>query len=726
MATGLFTLKQQLQGLIQKAWTSVQVPTTTYAGSFNGSSQDLTVANNSAFLFGTGDFTVECFFNPASITGAAANQGLVGMWGTGSQTSWLLYYSGGTFIWYTSSTGSAQTATLTVNKAITVGTWYHVALVRYSGTTTIYINGTSAGSTSTVVNLYAATCALSIAITPAGGTPDYVNGSLSNLRIVKGVAVYTSNFAVPTSPLTNLTSTSLLTLQNATIVDNSSNAFTITNVGSVTTSANTTIFVNPSIATPAVEYLVVAGGGGGGVTNGGGGGAGGLLQGLVPVTTGSAITVTIGAGGAAIAAGTTSAGNQGFASVFGSITAGSGGKGGINGGATDTSGGSAGGAGGFGTITGGATAGQGNSGGTTGWSSAGGGGAGTVGLNAPNSNANGGNGGAGIASSINGTVTTYAGGGGGGSYRLTGGTGGVGGGGAGGTFSGSGGVSGTANTGGGGGGGSDTGSGAGSGAGGSGIVIISYPDIYSAPTFGGANSPTASTSGSGSMYLNGSSYLQYGGQSAFAFGTSAFTVEFWVYTFTVSVQTNLYDSRPASTNGYYPAIYIASDASLNFYVNNSNVIASSVSALTANTWYHIAVSKSGSSTKMFLNGTQVGSTYSDTNTYLNGANAPTVGCQGVTRGLYPLNGYISNLRVINGTGVYTSNFTPLTTPLTPVTNTQLLLGTVSPNQYLDSSTNAYTPTIVGTPTWNQASPFATGLGYKNRVYTWTGSGTVTF
>jgi hypothetical protein len=33
---------------------------------------------------------------------------------------------------------------------------------------------------------------------------------------------------------------------------------------------------------------------------------------------------------------------------------------------------------------------------------------------------------------------------------------------------------------------------------------------------------------------------------------------------------------------------------------------------------------------------------------------------------------------------------------------------------------------VASPTWNQASPFATGLGYKNRVYTYTGSGTITF
>ena len=710
MASGIFTLKQQLQGLIQKAWTSVQVPTTTYAGSFNGSSQNLTVANNSAFLFGTGDFTVECFFNPTSITGAAANQGLVGMWGTGSQASWLLYYSGGTFIWYTSSTGSAQTATLTVTKAITVGTWYHVALVRYSGTTTIYINGTSAGSTSTVVNLYAATCALSIAINPAGGTPDYVNGSLSNLRIVKGVAVYTSNFAVPTSPLTNLTSTSLLTLQNATVVDNSSNAFTITNVGSVTTSANTTIFVNPSIATPAVEYLDVAGGGSGGAEAGGG--AGGLLQGIVPITTGSPITVTIGGGGAPVTSGQNS--------VFGSITAIGGGRGaggGVAGGTGGSGGGASsnyislgGGSGGQGIV------GQGNAGGygsnavfnTTG----GGGGAGTIGIDAKSASA--GAGGAGIASTINGTVTTYAGGGGGGAYTALAGIGGVGGGGTGGTGAGNG-TNGSANTGGGGGGAWATG-----GTGGSGIAIISYSDTYNAPTTL-TGTYTASTSGSGSLSLSGSGqYISYTSNAAFAL-PGDFTLEMWIYPLNWTASE------------IFPYVtYPGTDGGLMFGKNGSNFVIRAANVAdqltygtlpTINAWTHIVAVRSGTTLSMYYNGTRVATT---TNSYSFAQALLKIGSDGYGSD-FP--GYISNVRLVKGTAVYSPSSTTLTVPTAPLTaisGTSILLTTVSPDGYLDSSTNSFTPTLTGTPSWNQASPFATGLGYKNRVYTWTGSGTVTF
>jgi hypothetical protein len=87
---------------------------------------------------------------------------------------------------------------------------------------------------------------------------------------------------------------------------------------------------------------------------------------------------------------------------------------------------------------------------------------------------------------------------------------------------------------------------------------------------------------------------------------------------------------------------------------------------------------------------------------------------------------MSNLRVLKGTGLYTSNFTPSTKPLTAITNTSLLLNTVSGAYLADGSTNANAASVAGTVSWNQASPFATGLGYKNRVYTWTASGTVTF
>ena len=455
-----------------------------------------------------------------------------------------------------------------------------------------------------------------------------------------------------------------------------------------------------------VEYLVVAGGGGGG--NGGAGG-GGLLTGMVPVTAGTSYTVTVGAGGGAGGGGT-----NGQNSVFSSITA-------LGGGAPNLAGGSGGGAG-FSIGPGGAgTVGQGNIGGANTFTSnnttGGGGGAGTVGLPTVGVSTGGG-GGAGIASAISGTVTTYAGGGGGSGNTGAQGAGGVGGGGAG---SNNAGTAGAVNTGGGGGGGWNS-----SGAGGSGIVIISYPDIYSAPTFGGANSPTASTSGSGSFSLNGSNqYVTYPQNSAFNLGTNNFTVEGWFNSASFGAGQFIISQWAAASYGYAFSISNSTTITFEYYSGgtyyNRNY---TVSTLSTNTWYHIAWVRNSGTTTVYLNGVAL-STTSDNNSITSSTQLVYVGVNNDGHNAY-WNGNISNLRFVNGTAVYTSNFTPSTKPLTAITNTVLLLSTVSPSAFNDSSTNAFTPTVTGSPTWNQASPFATGLGYKNRVYTWTASGTVTF
>ena len=482
------------------------------------------------------------------------------------------------------------------------------------------------------------------------------------------------------------------------------------------------------------------------------------MQGTVPVTAGSAITVTVGSGGAGGAlslSDNTLAGSVGQNSVFGSISATGGGGGGASG-VSSSAGGSGGGSGGSANNQVGGSqriAGQGNKGGVGNNinypKSGGGGGAGTVGQDYYY-NASGpqfsGNGGAGIASAISGTVSAYSGGGGGGGdYRgttvTTTTTGGSGGGGAGSLTTT--GTNGSPNTGGGGGGGglslSPTTFYAG-GTGGSGIVIVSYPDIYAgaAATTG---SPTVSTTGSGSInFVRASSqYLTFSNSgSQFSFGTGAFTIECWVNPTTL----------PSSTG--YPAGYwmfgggvVNSNTGIDFYINNTQIGFNLVTFLTptaignhgmiANSWYHVAVVRGGTSNQtvsIYVNGARVATATSVTDTAdpsLTGISISAAEPSGATSGNF--NGYISNHRIVKGTAVYDPTLTTLTvptTPLTAITNTQLLLSTVSGAQFADSSTNSLTATALGSPTWNQASPFATGLGYKNRVYTYTGSGSITF
>lgn len=198
------------------------------------------------------------------------------------------------------------------------------------------------------------------------------------------------------------------------------------------------------------DILVVGGGGGGG--NGAGGGAGGHLYATdvyVPVGT---LTVTVGAGGAAVFQGVTSRVGNYFSPGGGSGVETNG-----NAGGSGRGGASATGVGGAGVTD------LGNAGGNGATQAGGGGGgAGAVGGNAPSSQ-NGGTGGAGLSNSITGSAVARAGGGGG-SGPTSAGTASDGGG-AGNVNTGS---NGTANTGGGGGGGWNVVS----GAGGSGVVIV--------------------------------------------------------------------------------------------------------------------------------------------------------------------------------------------------------------------------------------------------------------
>jgi len=725
MAQGLFTLRQQVQGIVQKAWNT---PVGTYAGSFNGSSQRLTLP---ALTSLTGNFTVEFYCNSTGFgTGDATVFSNYSATSTASEVLIIQRQTSGQWGVYCGSLSGAGNLTWTPT-ASSSNVWVHVALVRSGSTVTAYYNGVSV-ATATVSSTITLPSGTSIGAYTTGA--NFFLGYISNLRITNTV-VYASNFSPPAVPLAAITGTQLLTLQNATIVDNSTNAYTITNVGSITTLA---VMPFTQLSTPAVDYLVVAGGGGGSYL-GGGGGAGGLLQGSVPVASGSAITVTVGSGGAGGTGG--SGGASGTNSVFGAISA----TGGGAGGSYPSTAGASGGSGGGGQATepagtndrkfGQGILGQGNAGGQSApggnYIGGGGGGAGTTSSSATSSSA--GNGGAGIASAINGTVTTYAGGGGGAADSGgTGGSGGVGGGGAGGVSRGAtggsgtvNGVTGSTNTGGGGG---AFGVGGAGGAGGSGIVIVSYPDVYAAAA-STTGSPTVSTTGSGSLYFNNPSgvsnqAITYTTTSAQSLGSGDFCIEAFVWWSSSSGAAPYIATNFVGSTNYYWGLY--QQGTIGFYVYGGVYL--NAGTFTNNAWNHIVVCRTSGTTSMFLNGTRT-ATASDSVTYATGATSLYVGQNNL--GTNFLNGYLSNFRIVVGNSIYSASATTITVPTAPfaaTSQTKILLSTVSPNGYLDSSSSNLTPTLAsnsGSVSWNQLSPFATGLGYKNRVYTFTSSGTVT-
>jgi hypothetical protein len=162
--------------------------------------------------------------------------------------------------------------------------------------------------------------------------------------------------------------------------------------------------------------------------------------------------------------------------------------------------------------------------------------------------------------------------------------------------------------------------------------------------------------GGSSALFDGNDTMAGNGTADAAFGTGAFTVDFWVRFNSVAAAQLLYDSRPNATQGVYPTIYMNGSQKIIFLQDNADRITGTTS-MTTGAWFHIAVARQGTSTKLFINGTQEGSTYSDSNNYLNGASRPAIGCNGNSAS-NELNGWLDEVRVSKGVARWTSNFTP--------------------------------------------------------------------
>jgi len=201
----------------------VALPSTGGSFNLNGTSQYLSLASNAAFAFGTADYTIEGWFYTTSNSGR--------LWFFGTNTDNVdLNGSGGIFYWNGSQYQSAT------NTVINLNTWQHIALVRASGTITLYVDGVSVMSQSGIGYDSSSNRTLEIGYSSSQGN-GYFNGRISNFRIVKGTAVYTANFTPATKPLYPITNTVLcIRPQNSgtLLTDYSAAPLTVTNNGTVT------------------------------------------------------------------------------------------------------------------------------------------------------------------------------------------------------------------------------------------------------------------------------------------------------------------------------------------------------------------------------------------------------------------------------------------------------------------------------------------------------------
>ena len=169
---------------------------------FDGTTDSITIPSHNALAFGTADWTVEGWFYFTSLSG---QQTIVGDT-YGATAGWYLYKQSNNRlgVYYTSLLVDGVTE-------VEANRWYHLAFVRRSGITSIYIDGVSDKSATDTTN--ATITQYYIADTADQSSGEFF-GYISNLRITR-TAVYKENFTVPKSELKNIPGTILLCCQSS-------------------------------------------------------------------------------------------------------------------------------------------------------------------------------------------------------------------------------------------------------------------------------------------------------------------------------------------------------------------------------------------------------------------------------------------------------------------------------------------------------------------------------
>jgi hypothetical protein len=220
----------------QRKLQGYQVSGTNGSVSFNGTSQYLTVPDAVPLrLVSATAWTIECWIYYTGSGGGEIIQkdGVQG----NNNPAYEVHVSSGYVRGTVSSNGTTQQA-ITSSTLLPTSAWTHIAFVLNSGTYTLYQNGVSVATAAVVTSVgNVASGALYIAYQASGSAGAYISANISNVRIVKGTALYTTAFTPPSGRLPLVANTSLLlnTVYGSNfLVDSSTNAYTVTNNGTAT------------------------------------------------------------------------------------------------------------------------------------------------------------------------------------------------------------------------------------------------------------------------------------------------------------------------------------------------------------------------------------------------------------------------------------------------------------------------------------------------------------
>jgi len=216
-----------------------------YSWYFDGSSDGyVNIDGGSSFQLGTGDFTIECWFQSfGELVGGLFHLNKAYL--NGDREGLCICFDEDVTSIRNAISGFGQLNDASVNDhssyiigGATAGPiyvepneWHHLAMVRASGVRKIYLDGVQ-WATKSDTNNYdtidgTAMSKLTIGAYQNTDSAHKFKGWIADFRIVKGSAVYTDQFAVPNNKLEVISGTSVLACQNPAMVDLSTNKHTI-------------------------------------------------------------------------------------------------------------------------------------------------------------------------------------------------------------------------------------------------------------------------------------------------------------------------------------------------------------------------------------------------------------------------------------------------------------------------------------------------------------------
>lgn len=158
-------------------------------------------------------------------------------------------------------------------------------------------------------------------------------------------------------------------------------------------------------------------------------------------------------------------------------------------------------------------------------------------------------------------------------------------------------------------------------------------------------------------------YITVPANAAFNFGTGDWTIEFWVKSTNTARCDPAWQNAISTTTGNWELILNnISSGSMEWWEGNFGKISATGTGWNDGNWHHHAITRSGNSVRMFLDGVQKGSTYTTSYTYGSSSVGVVFSTDGQSHTTAPILGQMDEIRITKGVARYTANFTPPARP----------------------------------------------------------------